>query len=235
MANFGTTGGDSASNLIISTFNVNSIGKNPKRQQIFNFLSTKKSDIFVLVDTRISKDLEDTVKQEWGSSAYFSCLNSQARGVAILFKKFVCVEVLKEKNDPSGNILFLLLNFDSKKILLTAIYGPNEDNPQFYKEKVFNLIDEWDPDFAIYAGDWNLVLNQNLDTKNYLHKNNLRARSELKNKMEYFSLIDVWRELNPSAKKYTWTGKASRPYKFSRLDFFLISNSLFPFIKKNIH
>ena len=29
--------------------------------------------------------------------------------------------------------------------------------------------------------------------------------------MEYFSLIDVWRELNPSAKKYTWT---ALPYFF---------------------
>ena len=49
--------------------------------------------------------------------------------------------------------------------------------------------------------------------------------------MEYYSLIDVWRELNPSTKRYTWTGKTCRPFKFSRLDFFLISNSLFPFIK----
>ena len=196
-------------------------------------MNKKNSDINILVDTRISRELQDTVKQEWGSSAYFSSLSSQSRGVAILFKKFLCVEVLKEKNDSFGNLLSLLINFDGKKILLTAIYGPNEDNPQFYRDIVFSLVDDWDPDFVIYAGDWNLVLNQNLDTKNYLHENNVRARSEVINKMEYFSLVDVWRELNPSAKKYTWTGKTSRPFKFSRLDFFLISNSLFPFIKKS--
>ena len=138
---------------------------------------------------------------------------------------------MQEKNDDSGNILSLLIEFDGKKILLSALYGPNEDNPDFYKYKVFNLIDHWQPDFAVYGGDWNLVLNQNLDTKNYIHENNLQARSELKNKMEYYSLIDVWRELNPSAKKFTWTGKTSRPSKLSRLDFFLITNSLFPFIK----
>ena len=233
MANNGKYGGESASNLSISSFNVNSIGKNPKRQQIFNFLKSKKSDIIVLVDTRIDKELENIVKQEWGSMSYFSSFSSQSRGVAILFKKYSCVEVLKEKKDPSGNILSLLLKFDSKKILLSAIYGPNEDNPHFYRDKVFYLIEDWEPDFAVYAGDWNLVLNQNLDTKNYLHENNLRARAEVKNKMEYFSLIDVWRELNPSAKKYTWKGKITRPFKFSRLDFFLISNSLFHFIKKS--
>ena len=189
MANNGKYGGESASNLSISSFNVNSIGKNPKRQQILNFLKSKKSDIIVLVDTRIDKELENIVKQEWGSMSYFSSFSSQSRGVAKLFKKYSCVEVLKEKNDPSGNILSLLLKFDSKKILLSAIYGPNEDNPHFYRDKVFSLIEDWEPDFAVYAGDWNLVLNQNLDTKNYLHENNLRARAEVKNKMEYFSLI----------------------------------------------
>ena len=193
MANNSNNGGESASNLTISSFNVNSIGKNPKRQHIFNFIKSKKSDITVLVDTRIGKELENTVKQEWGSAAYFSSLSSQARGVAILIKKYSCIEVLKEKSDPSGNILSLLLKFDEKKILLSVINGPN-----FYIDKVFNLIEDWEPDFAIYAGDWNLVLNQNLDTKNYLHENNLHARSEVKNKMEYFSLIDIWRELHPS-------------------------------------
>ena len=59
----------------------------------------------------------------------------------------------------------------------------------------------------------------------------MQAKSKIKNKMEYYSLIDVRRELNPSTKRYTWTGKAYRPFKFSRLDFFLISNSLFPFVK----
>ena len=231
MANNLQNGGNSASGLIIKSFNVNSIGKNPKRQEIFKFLHSKKSDILILVDTRFSKEIENQVKEEWGSKVYFSSFTSQARGVAIFFKKNICVEVLKEKNDCSGNILSLLLTFDSKKILLTAVYGPNEDSPDFYKERVFNLIEEWQPDFAVYGGDWNLVLNQNLDTKNYIHENNLQAKTELKNKMEYFSLIDVWRELNPTSKKFTWTGKTSRPYKLSRLDFFLISNSLFPFIK----
>ena len=98
MANHGLTGGDSASNLVINSFNVNSIGKNPKRQEIFKFLNTKNADINVLVDTRISKDLENCTKQEWGSSAYFSSFTSQARGVAVFIKKNVCVEVLKEKN-----------------------------------------------------------------------------------------------------------------------------------------
>ena len=80
--------------------------------------------------------------------------------------KNICAEVLDQKIDVSGNMLTLLVKFDDKNILFSALYGPNEDNPDFYKNKVFNLIDEWEPDFAVYGGDWNLVMDQNLDTKN---------------------------------------------------------------------
>ena len=44
-------------------------------------------------------------------------------------------------------------------------------------------------------------------------------------------MIDVWRELNPTLKTFSWVGKSTNPKKFARLDFFLTSNSLFPFIK----
>ena len=51
-------GGDSASSLTINSFNVNSIGKNPKRREIFKFLQTKNADIQIVVDTRFSNEIE---------------------------------------------------------------------------------------------------------------------------------------------------------------------------------
>jgi exonuclease III len=231
MANINKTGGVSASSLIIKSFNVNGLGNFSKRQEIFHFLHKKGGDIYFLIDTRFSDHVENKIKEEWGSNVIFSSFSSQSRGVAIFFKKNLCVEILNQSTDPSGNMLSVLVNFDDNKILFTALYGPNEDNPEFYKEKLFSLIDQWQPDFAVYGGDWNLVMDQNLDTKNYLHENNKNAKNEVKNKMEYYSLIDVWRELNPTSETYSWIGKSTNPKKFARLDFFLISNALFPFIK----
>ena len=48
----------SASAYRIVALNCNSIGKNPKRGQIFHFLKKKNPDITVLVDTRVSKNIE---------------------------------------------------------------------------------------------------------------------------------------------------------------------------------
>ena len=224
--------GESASSVFIKSFNVNGIGSFKKRNEIFKFLERKGGNIQVLLDTRFSPTLQNQIKAEWGSPVYFSSYSSQARGVAIFFKKNLSIDILKEKADNKGNLLSLLLKYDEQTILLTAIYGPNEDDCLFYREQVFNLANEWSPDHTVYVGDWNLVLDQNLDTKNYLHENNVLARNEVKSKMEYYSLIDVWHELNPTSKTYTWIGKSTNPKKYARLDFFLISNSLFPFISK---
>ena len=135
MNNETNSGGASASNLTVQSFNVNGIGNFSKRNQIFNFMNKKGADIYFLVDTRFSKDIENKIKEEWGSNVFFSSFSSQSRGVAIFFKKQICVEVLNQKIDNSGNMLSLLVKFDDKKILFTALYGPNEDNPDFYKHK----------------------------------------------------------------------------------------------------
>ena len=205
--------GESASSLVIKSFNVNGLGNVKKRNEIFKFMNKKGGDIYVLIDTRFSKQTENRIKTEWGSQVFFSSFTSQSRGVAIFFKRYICVEVLKEKSDEHGNLLSLLLKFNGETILLSGLYVPNEDNPQFYREQVFELIDVWEPNYAVFTGDWNLVLDQNMDTKNYLHENNLNSRNEVKNKMENVSLIDVWRELNPDSKRYSWIGKSSNPKK----------------------
>ena len=111
-----------------------------------------------------------------------------------------------------------LIKFSDKRILLTALYGPNTDCPDFYINRIFTLADEWLPMHTIYGGDWNLVLDQGKDTHNYIHENNVNARNAVIQKMQENNLVDPWRTLHPDEKRYTWTS-GSRPTKFARLDF----------------
>ena len=78
---------NSASKLRIISLNCNSIGKNPKRRQVFHFLQKKNPDLLITIDTRFSKEIENCVKTEWGGQVYFSSYDSQSRGVAIFVKK----------------------------------------------------------------------------------------------------------------------------------------------------
>ena len=225
------------SSLNIKSLNVNSIGKNPKRFQVFSFLKRKDADIFILTDTRLNPVVENAVKAEWGGPAYFSSFNSQSRGVAILLKKNLPINVVNISKDVNGNLLCILLNFDEKNILISGVYGPNQDCPDFYRKSVFAKIEEWNPDFCVFGGDWNVVLDQTKDTVNYVNENNLQARKTILDIMEGESLTDIWRDNHTNEKLYTWFRKGEdknrkKIVKAARLDFFLVSENLTPYVDK---
>ena len=224
---------NSISSLTIKTLNVNSIGKLQKRAQIFNFLLNKPADIYVILDTRLDKTSELLAKSEWNGLSFFSSFSSQSRGVAIFLKKNLPVTIINTKTDTNGNFLQLLIKHEDRSLFLRGLYGPNVDSPLFYQNEIFTTEQDWNPDFSIYCGDWNLTLQPELDNLNYVRENNVRARDMVLNIMEGQNLYDVWRMENPLLKRYSWFKKDRfNPLKCARLDFFLISESLTPYIQK---
>ena len=123
-----------------------------------------------------------------------------------------------QKETKVFNFLNKQSQYDSKIILLQSVYGPNADNPNFYETEVFNKIEEWNPHHAIFVGDWNLVLDKNLDTLNYQSVGNPRARDTVIDKINELDLIDIYRKLNPTVRKNTW--KHWGTHKYGRLDYF---------------
>lgn len=109
------------------------------------------------------------------------------------------------------------------------IYAPNDDNPGFF-EGIFDiLINEFPDKDYVLTGDFNLVLDKNLDRTNNILSNK-RAVSLLNDKIDNLDLIDIWRILNPLKRRYTW--RRNNHSSQSRIDFFLISLSLEGFVKK---
>ena len=64
------------------------------------------------------------------------------------------------------------------KVILTSVYGPNDDRPQFYR-KLQQHITDFESDRVIICGDWNLVLDPEIDTKNYRHIKYPRTRNKV--------------------------------------------------------
>ena len=208
------------SNLKIESLNANSIGKFPKRNQLFNYLKKRDTHIFCIVDTRIDPLIENTVRTEWGAECFFSSYSSQQRGVAVFLKKDTPIKVNIVNKDNSGNRLQLLITFEMQDILLSVVYGPNDDSPNFHEE-VFSLEETMQIDHSIYVGDWNMTLSQEMDTLNYVRENNPRAKELVLKKIEHLGLSDIWRKENPETKRFTWFKKDSiNGPKCSRLDFF---------------
>lgn len=213
--------------LKILSANCNGLGGVKKQDSLFRYLKELQFDIYCLQDTRFSPEKENDIEERWGGKCFFSSVSAStaSRGVAILFKENFSGTVSGEKKDPNGNYLMLELTVLEKGFLLCSIYGPNRDDPSFYKNvyKDINKM-EFGCERVILCGDFNLVLNTDIDYINYEHENNSSARKQVLKLIEDNNLIDVFRESNPSVKSYTWT--ASDGNKKSRLDFFLVSESL---------
>ena len=64
---------------------------------------------------------------------------------------------------------------------------------QIFIKKIRDIVNDFNTDFFVISGDFNLVLDPEKDYYNYRHVNNPNARREVIKRMEEFNLIDVWR------------------------------------------
>ncbi len=103
--------------------------------------------------------------------------------------------------------------------------------PQQYKNDQINfvkmtknLLNKFDHENIIIAGDFNFYINPKLDKIESMtnkHDNNI-YHLEIETMLECFSLNDVQRTLNPTLRRYTWHARG----KSSRLDYFFIREHL---------
>ena len=213
----------------IMTVNCQGLGDSSKRRDVINYLKSRKYNIYCLQDTHFKFSLEPYIQAQWGYKCIFSSYATNARGVAIMLNNNFEYEIHKQKLDVSGNFIILDITIEGERITLINLYGPNEDNPVFY-ENIFKYIQDFGNEKYLICGDFNLTLNQELDTYNYRNINNPKSKRIISEHLESFDLKDPYRELYPDLKKYTWRKK--NPVKQARLDFFLISNNLMYMIQK---
>lgn len=77
--------------------------------------------------------------------------------------------------------------------MLVNLYGLNKDNFDFFFIEIFSIIEEYESEFIIMCGDWNLVQNFGLGCYNYIKENNVQSKFEVEVLKFKFNLIDLWR------------------------------------------
>ena len=209
----------------ISSFNCNGINKFKKRKDVFDYLRNQKSNIILLQETHLPFKDENFISANWGCTLWLAGSETNKNGVAILFKNNFEHKVHNVFRDPEGRFLLLDLEVLKKRLTLANIYGPSSgDSPDFFKTLATKL-EQFGNENMILGGDWNVVLDRNLDSRNYASTTNRpRSRTAILNMMSKLDLIDIFRTLYPSSRKYTW--RKFNSIKQGRLDFFLISNNL---------
>lgn len=209
---------DKENQLKILTVNCQGLEETNKRKDVLNHLKAKNYDIYFIQDTHFVNTNENLIQTQWGYKVYFNSYISNSRGAAILLNNNCEIKVHNQFNDNSGNYIILDVTVENLNFILVNIYGLNTDSPEFYKELSNKIEDIYSTQHLVLGGDFNLVLNKNLDTMNYLHLNNPNSRQKVLNLMDNFNLKDIYRSNNPELKRYTWRRKT--PIKQPMLYFF---------------
>jgi hypothetical protein len=127
-------------------------------------------------------------------------------------------------------MLLLKIVIGEISVTLGSIYGPNEDDENFFKELEAG-IDRFNSDFVILGGDWNATYDtrnnrSNLDTHNTNGIPSVRRSAWLKQLCTRKSLEDPYRYFYPENKEFTYIPFAVDATNRSRLDFYIVSANL---------
>ena len=212
--------------LTLGTFNINGASNYEKLKDTFDYIRRKDIDIILLQETHWKTESENYIRSIWGYNC-FICGNSNAsKGVAIVFKNTFTYKINRVIRDMEGGSYIVLdLSIFDERYIIVNIYGPSErDTPDFFTN-IFQKIEDTGCRQVMIGGDWNVVLNPNIDTRNYRGFNTRqRSRQIIKQKMEFLDLVDIYRKVFPDKKAYTW--RRFNTTQQSRLDYILISDNL---------
>ena len=208
----------------IVSLNVHGLRNGLKRRKVFKLLKDQRADICMLQESHGTAEVEALWNSEWGLRGLFAHGSSDARGVTTFVNKQIRYKITQVQSDKEGRFLVIKLDLDEFSVCIANIYAPNTDNPLFFTN-VTNKIKDMEATFTIMGGDFNIALDAKMDRHEGVqyHK---KAHRELLNYIEGEQLIDIWRIKNPETKRFIWHRKEGQVIKWSRIDYYLLSEQL---------
>jgi len=194
-----------------------------KRRDVLKYLRGKKPDIILLQDIHVNHCKVNRFILEWGLQGLVAPGTSLSRGVAILFNNTFEYKIKEDNRCPLGNYVLANVCILEQNVMLGSVYGKHDDDPGFHRN-LFLQLGNMGNDEMILERDWNLVINPDLNYKNYRNTNNKQARLIVLEEMEHLGLVDIWCKQHGKKKSYTWS--TNKYKKKTRIDFFLVSETL---------
>ncbi len=139
----------------------------------------------------------------WMSQIYQSPFTSHARGVAILFGKNIPFKFSSMVTDPHGRYIMVSIFITCLPLTFLNVYGPNTDDPNFYK-KVFDLLSDGNNTNIVIGGDLNCYLDPYLDRLSTRPPPGIASEQVLNNLLKCRNLVDIWRIQHLADRDYSY-------------------------------
>jgi len=133
-------------------------------------------------------------------------------------------------------LLKLKINNSDTEMVFGSIYGPNDNNREFFDSIKRDLLELKCKNIVI-GGDWNLTMDKspvhlNIDCLNMRNIPSLMRTEHLLSICDSLNLTDPYRCLFPDKIEFTYVPNELLAQNRSRIDFFLVSTDLIPKISK---
>ena len=214
------------------SLNIRGLQSYSKRKSVVTWLQRKKYDIVLLQETHSTIECEHVWRKEWNGPSFFSNGTNNSKGCMVLVRAELDFKVKTVKADANGRYIIIKCNIQEEPIIITNVYAPNSENEQvsFISEvdRVLTNLDITSLDNIIMGGDWNAIRDPEFDKCGGIINLKVKTVSSIDQLMDKFKLNDSWRIKNPLLKRYSW--RQSNPLIQCRLDYWLISDSLYDII-----
>ena len=150
--------------------NVNGISNQNKCGVIEKILLDDNTDVVLQLDTRLSVQKQEQRKRLRMWNPKFAGLRNdgkRGRGIQLNINPASPAESVREIYDPKGNYLISEMIFCDNPLLLVGVYAPNEDKDEWWEE-LYEKIDALNYRDVIIVGDFNQIMDPELDCKNYV-------------------------------------------------------------------
>ena len=141
--------------------------------------------------------------------------------------------MIKLTTDKEGRYIIINGIFNGRELTLVNLYAPTQDKPKEQLDILGEIIEQVSDCIhkLIWLGDFNIHLTS-LDAYKDDNFKVGKSANRLSVFMEDSQLMDIWRMLNPDAKRFTWRRYTNRGISQSRLDYFIISDGLSYYVDK---
>ena len=206
--------------LRLASLNGRGLRAGSRRAHLFLYLQRRGIDICCLQETRFDSNFhEDILSKDYLSfSAYF---DGRSRGVTWLISRRLDATCALVLSDPAGRLCVVDVTIKDKAFRLIGVYGPNATSelPAFFRRIEPYVIPS---KRVILVGDWNAVLDPNLDRGAISAATNTLDARYFREFVQRLDLVDKFRERYPNKLAWTWTGRGASAQLYSYLDRVLV-------------
>ncbi len=207
-----------------------------KTDQKINAITRERSEIIFLSDIRLNTANQSysthDIEKKFAFKGYDLFHNSKgsSRGVGILLSKKLDYTINTARYDPGDNYLLMHVTIADQNLILGAVYGPNGNDDAFF-EMLDGELELLERAPTVLGGDWNATwdnsdVNLNMDVLNMANIPSRIRSNRIGALSRKFELTDPFRILNPTKVDFTYVPNAVANTNRSRIDFFLISESI---------